>query len=189
MLPVLEDEVFTYEHLFDSLENEVLIQDFTVKNPSGSNLVAFLQVIAPHNETSNADRTYLVKDKTTYELAGYFALRTGLFAIKNSNGEVITIPSIELSNFAVNENYRKNHPELQKVGETIFKHFILPLSKQIQSLTGAQALYIYALPEERLVNHYNSFGFVRLSEEDEQFVYESVKPTYDAECVFMYQIL
>ncbi|MCR4714556.1 MAG: hypothetical protein K5751_09310 [Treponemataceae bacterium] len=47
MIPFLEDETFKYEHLFDSPENEVLIQDFTVKNPSGKNLVRFLQMIAP----------------------------------------------------------------------------------------------------------------------------------------------
>ena len=38
MIPTLETENFTYEHLFDSLENESLIKDFTVKNPAGKNL-------------------------------------------------------------------------------------------------------------------------------------------------------
>ena len=62
-----------------------------------------------------------------------------------------------------------------------------PLARYVQTLTGVQALYIYALPEDRLLDHYGSFGFSRLAKEDEQFIYSRVKPAYD--CIFMYQIL
>ena len=31
--------------------------------------------------------------------------------------------------------------------------------------------------------------FVRLAKEDEQFVYDHIKPAYDEDCIFMYQIL
>lgn len=188
-LPPIDDKTFTYEHLFDSPSNELLIQDFTVKNPAGKNLARFLKELAPHNETSNADRTYLVKDKVSGEIAGYFALRTGLFALNSGNGRIFTVPSVELSNFAVNDSYRKSHPDIRKVGATIFNKFVMPLVKHIQMLTGVQALYIYALPEDRLIDHYSTFGFSRLSKEDEQFVYDRVKPAYDANCIFMYQIL
>lgn len=185
----LEEKQFYCEHFRDTPSNRLLIQQFTVKNSSGKNLVGFLQELAPYNEESNADRTYLVKDKATHEIAGYFALRNGLFALDAGSGNMFTIPSIELSNFAVNETYRQQHPDIKRIGELIFKRFILPLSKHIQSLTGVQALYIYALPEDRLIDHYGSFGFTRLEKADEKFVYDRVKPAYDDGCIFMYQIL
>ncbi len=188
-LPVFEHKTFTYEHLNSSPVNEILIQDFSIKNPAGQNLARFLKELAPHNESTNADRTYLIKDKVTKEIVGFFALRNGLFGLKANNGKVFNIPSIELSNFAVNDTYRERHPNVQNIGESIFKSFIVPLAKHIQTLTGAQALYIYALPEERLINHYGSFGFTRLAEEDERFVYDRIKPAYDEDCIFMYQIL
>ena len=189
MTPNITDETFTYEHLFDSLENETLIKDFTVKNPAGKNLAVFIKELAPLHERNNSERVYLVKDKNTHELAGYFALRNGLFTVQLENGSVWTVPAIELSNFAVNDTYRKNHPDTIKIGATVFRKFILPLAKHIQTLTGVQALYIYALPEDRLLDHYGSFGFSRLAKEDEQFIYTRVKPAYDDGCIFMYQIL
>ena len=189
MLPVFETENFKYEHLFESLENMELIKDFTVKNPAGKNLARFIKELAVPHEQNNSERTYLVKDKNTHELAGYFALRNGLFTLQSASGEVWTVPAIELSNFAVNDIYRQNHPDVVKIGATMFRRFILPLAKHIQTLTGVQALYIYALPEDRLLDHYGSFGFSRLAKEDEQFIYSRVKPAYDDGCIFMYQIL
>ena len=112
-----------------------------------------------------------------------------MFALDAGDGNIFTIPSVELSNFAVNDSYRKFHPDITKIGATIFNKFILPLVKHIQILTGVQALYIYALPEDRLIDHYGSFGFIRLAKKDEQFVYDRVKPAYDEGCIFMYQIL
>ena len=188
-LPTFDHKIFTYEHLNSSPDNMVLIQDFAIKNPAGKNLARFLKELAPLNESSNADRTYLVKDKITKDIAGFFALRNGVFALKATNGKMFNIPSIELSNFAVNDAYRDKHPNVKNIGENIFNTFIVPLAKHIQTLTGAQALCIYALPEERLINHYGSFGFVRLAKEDEQFVYDHIKPAYDEDCIFMYQIL
>lgn len=188
-LPTFEHITFTYEHLNASLDNMLLIQDFRIKNPAGKNLARFLKELALHNEESNADRTYLVKDKITKDIVGFFSFRNGLFGLKASNGKVFNIPSIELSNFAVNDAYRDKHPNVKNIGENIFNTFIVPLAKYIQTLTGAQALCIYALPEERLINHYGSFGFVRLAKEDEQFVYDHIKPAYDEDCIFMYQIL
>ena len=188
-LPDIEHETLTYEHLFASLDNEILIQDFEINKPAGQNLARFLKELAPNNENMNADRTYLVKDKFYGDIAGFFALRNGLFVMRGANGEKYTIPSIELSNFAVNDRFRANHPDFHNIGESIFNDFIIPLAKHIQTLTGVQALYIYALPEERLLEHYSTFGFNRLSADDEKYIYDSVKPMYDEECIFMYQIL
>ena len=98
-----------------------------------------------------------------------------------------TIPAIELSNFAVNENYRRTHPLAPKFGFHIFNVFIFPLVRELAKYVGVNALYIYALPNERLIGHYKTMGFKRLSPDDERFVQKHVKPEYDEGCIFMYQ--
>ncbi|WP_022931531.1 hypothetical protein [Treponema bryantii] len=54
---------------------------------------------------------------------------------------------------------------------------------------GVSAIYIYALPEEKLMKHYKKMGFSRLPPEPEMFLQNHVKPKYDKDCIFMYQIL
>ncbi|MCR5620416.1 MAG: hypothetical protein K6G18_01030 [Treponema sp.] len=180
---------FYCEHLFDSAENSALIKSFTVKQDKGKGLAYFVRELAEENEMSGENRTYLVKDRNTHELAGYFALRTGLFTVKISEEDFYTVPSIELSNFAVNESYRQSHPDTRKVGTSMFYDFIIPLARLTKTLVGVQALYIYALPEDRLIEHYESLGFERLEEGGERFVHQHVKPLYDDGCIFMFQML
>lgn len=185
------NESFYCEHLLESEINELLIQNFTVKNPSGENLAKFLKFLAIQNEASNENRTYLIKDKSTNEIAGYFALRNGLFTLHDpyNSERMITVPAIELSNFAVNDTYRQGHPDVSKIGSAILYDFVIPIAKYIQTLSAVQALYIYALPEEKLIEHYSSLGFERLSKDEEKFVHQSVKPAYDEDCIFMFQVL
>ena len=125
------NESFYCEHLLEREENELLIQDFTVKNPSGENLAAYLKEFAAQSEEDNDNRTYLVKDKNTDEVAGYFALRNGLFTLQDFKGRILTIPAIELSNFAVNETYRQGHPDAVRIGQAILYDFIIPIAKYI----------------------------------------------------------
>ena len=106
----LETEIFSYQHLLDSDENLKLIKSFSVKEESGKGLENYLKNVSEIDERNDLARTYLVKDKRTKELAAYFSLRSGLFTIEISEDYFYTIPSIELSNFAVNDNYRINHP-------------------------------------------------------------------------------
>ena len=189
-LPItFSNDSFYCEHLLESEENEFLIQNFTVKNPSGENLASYLKEFAVQSETRNDNKTYLIKDKSTHEIAGYFALRNGLFTLQYFKGRLATIPAIELSNFAVNETYRQGHPNIVRIGQAILFDFVIPIAKYIQTLTAVQALYIYALPKDRLIEHYGSLGFTRLAEKEEKFVHQHVKPAYDDGCIFMYQIL
>ena len=134
-------------------------------------------------------RTYLIKDKETKELAGYFSLRTGLITVQSDEENFDTIPAIELSNFAVNKVFRENHPEVRFMGAFIFRTFIRPLAECMSKYIGVNSLYIYALPEDKLIEHYKTLGFSRLPVEQERFVYNHVKPKYDADCIFMYQTL
>lgn len=185
----LEIEIFTYQHLLDSDENMALIQTFSVKEKTGRGLELYLKNTSVFDEENSFARTYLIKDKRSKELAAYFSLRSGLFTISASEDFFYAIPAIELANFAVNENYRKNHPEVLEIGKTVFLEFILPYVDFMKSLVGIKALYIYALPEDKLISHYEKFGFHRLDAEKEKFVHSHVKPKYDEGCIFMYQTI
>ena len=56
-------------------------------------------------------------------------------------------------------------------------------------LFGIQAIHIYALPQDELLEHYSTFGFSRLPPEMEAYIHSHIKPAYDEGCIFMYQIL
>ncbi|MCR5725218.1 MAG: hypothetical protein K6G80_09060 [Treponema sp.] len=71
------DDDFIVEHLFESPDNLLLIQSFSVGNDAAG-LEMFLKGVAEREEKEKQTRTYLIKDKITGELACYFSLRTGL---------------------------------------------------------------------------------------------------------------
>ena len=187
-LPI-ETELFYYEHLLDSSDNLQLIQKFYVENESGYGLERYLKEFAKIDEENGSARTYLVKDKITHELVAYYSLKTGLFTVDAGDDYFYSISAVELSNFAVNSSYRKNHPNAKNLGSTVFWEFILPLIKYLKTFVGIQAVYIYALPENKLIEHYKTMGFNRLDVQDEKFVHSHVKPKYDEGCIFMYQTL
>ena len=141
-LPI-KTETFYYQHLFDSEDNIQAIRNFSVSQKSGKGLEEYLKVLSASEEDDNIARTYLVKvkDSETHEVASYFTLKSGLFTLELSENQFYTIPSIELSNFAVNSSYRKQHPEISEIGKTTFREFILPLARFIQTFLGAKALY------------------------------------------------
>lgn len=179
---------YSVEHLFDVPNYKRLIEDFTAGNDAAG-LESYLKFAATGDEQANLARTYLVIDKATGELACYFSLRTGLITIQVTGDDFDSLPAIELSNFAVNDAYRKKHKETKKLGVHIFDVFILPIARFMAQYIGANSLYIYALPFNKLIEHYATMGFSMLPEDQEKFVQSHVKPKYDAGCRFMYQTL
>ena len=185
---LFEDTNFIVEHLLASPANLSLIQSFSVgKNAAG--LETFLKEAAESEEIGKQSRTYLVKDRFTGELVCYFSMRTGLVTIQVENDSFDSLSAVELSNFAMNEVYKANHPNARRLGHYFFKRFILPLAHFVSEYIGVSILYIYALPEEKLISHYRTMGFSRLPPEQEKFVQKHVKPKYDEGCIFMYQTL
>lgn len=187
-ISVVDTNDFSVEHLFDSAENKKLISEFKALN-GAQGLEDYLKNQAEDDEKKLYARTYLIKDAVSGELACYFSLRSGLITIQSYHEEFDTVPAIELSNFAVNEKYRLNHPKTRLFGAFVFKHFILPLAKIMSRYIGVNSLYIYALPDEKLIGHYEKMGFTRLPKKQEKFVQNHVKPKYDEGCVFMFQNL
>lgn len=185
---ILDTDDFSIEHIFDSPENESLIADFCALN-GAEGLENYLKNQAAADEKDFNSRTYLVKDKVSGELAAYFSLRGGLITIQAFHESFDTIPAVELSNFAVNKNYRNSHPETAKIGAFILKRFIIPICQALSKYIGLASLYIYALPDEKLIEYYTKLGFPRLPKKQEKFVQNHIKPKYDEGCVFMFQNL
>jgi hypothetical protein len=185
---LFSDEDFVVEHLFASPENARLIQDFSVGNDA-MGLEMFLKEVSEQEEKEKQTRTYLIKDRYTGELACYFSMRTGLITLQIEGDSFDSLSALELSNFAMNQKYKAAHPNVKKGGAYFFKRFILPLANFVSEYVGVSTLYIYALPDDRLIDHYKKMGFSRLPVDQEKFVQSHVKPKYDEGCIFMYQIL
>ena len=185
---IFDAPAYSVEHILEVPDYKSLIAGFTVGNDAAG-LEAYLKYTAIGDEKANLARTYLVLDKASGELACYFSLRNGLITIQVAGDDFDSLPAIELSNFAINATYRQKHSELQKLGVHIFDVFILPTARCMAQYIGANSLYIYALPNDRLIEHYGTMGFSLLPEEQEKFVQSHIKPKYDAGCRFMYQTL
>lgn len=184
----IDNEFFSVEHIFDSTENENLISGFKALN-GAQGLEDYLKYQAAKDERAVSARTYLVKDKFTGELAGYFSLRSGLITIQSYQESFDTIPAIELSNLAINGEYREKHKDKKRLSFVFLRTFIIPICQAMSKYIGLASLYIYALPDEKLIEHYTKLGFTRLPKKQEKFVQNHIKPKYDEGCVFMFQNL
>ena len=188
---VLENELFYCEHILASDTNRQAIQNFSVKKKTGIGLVRYLQNYAIADEEAGEMRTYLVKDKATEEIVGYFSLKAGMISI-NENGsffrrEFDCVAGIELANFAVNNAYKESHKDYEGLGKIIFYYFILPIVKDVSRQVGVKMIFIFALPYANLIEYYKALHFERLSSSDEYFIHKRIKPRYDMNCVFMCQ--
>ena len=189
----LQNDMFSCAHLGASEKDSQDIRQFSVKIASGGGLVNYLQNFAFPDEAAGLMRTYLVRDKRSLELAGYFSLKAGLISlneVETQEGVVFdTLPGVEIANFAVNNGYIQRHPDVKETGFVIFNDFIQPLVEDIAGRIGVKIIYIFALPAETLIHRYIQYGFTRLDQASEAELHRRLKPAYDEGCIFMYQQL
>ena len=160
----------------------------------GFGLLVYLQRQAIYDEENGLTRTYLIRDKYTNELAGYFSLKTGLVTERTSLVTFNNITGIEIANLAVNESYREKYNNkkmtIKHLGSYFFSQFICPLVNEISKYVGVKYIYCFALPEKSLIDHYQNMGFVRVSRKSlERYIHGHIRPNYDRGCIFMYQEL
>lgn len=183
---------FREEHI--SRDKLILAQIgmFKEVNPKGGGLVTYLQEYAQADEDANIARTYLIKGEKSGELAGYYSLKTGSVIANEKphyfrQNEFDTIPGIEIANFAVNKAYIDKHDGIDGLGQIIMMRFIFPRILEISSEIGVAIVYIFALPEDDLINYYQKhYGFARLPKSLERRIHSRIRPRYDESCVFMY---
>ena len=208
----LQSELFSCSHLGVSENDEKDIMNFVIRDEKGAGLLDYIQRFAFPDEDAGTMRTYIVRDRRSAEMVGYFSLKAGLISYNERDVEVVdeatgeavldentgeammrrvfdTLPGVELADFAVNQNYIRNHPNLKGVGLVIYNNFILPLIKEAAEIVGIKILYIFALPYEDLIARYAQYGFSRLDKQYEAELHTRLKPDYDDTCVFMYRML
>ena len=208
----LQSELFYCNHIGVSENDERDIMNFTVRDKKGAGLLDYIQHFAFLDEDNGTMRTYVVRDNRSSELAGFFSLKAGLISynehevtvLDESTGEAVidentgerktrhvfdTLPGVELADFAVNQTYINNHPDLKGVGLVIYNRFILPIIRQASESIGIKILYIFALPYDELIARYEKYGFSRLEKELEAELHKRLKPEYDESCTFMYRML
>ena len=192
-MPLLKNNIFYCDHLGASSNDFDDIQKFSVKDERGDGLVNYIKNFAFDDEKRKSMRTYLVKTKKKSELVAYFSLKAGLISLNEGKTNEIanfdTLPGIELANFAVNKEYLDKNPNAKGLGLLIFNDFILPIVRDVSDHVGIEVLYIFALPFDGLIRRYEKYGFKRLPAEHEDELHKRLKPRYDSECIFMYQML
>ncbi len=178
-----ENDYFVVSHLKETDD----LSDFVCKK--GKGVEGYLKYSAMTEELCGNARTYIVRDKSTEQIVAYFTLKTGLITVRRGYSlKFDNYTGIELTNLAVNDCYREKEDAVPKLGTYLFSEFILPLVKEIREYIGAEYLYIFALPYNRLLAHYETMGFSRVSDRrQERFICRHVKPNYDKGCIFMAQ--
>ena len=87
---------FYREHLGEKSDHKSLIQDFQPTRPEGYGLTRYLQDQAFVDEESGNIRTYLIRQKGTGELVGYYSIRAGNILLRQ-NESTNVISEIELT--------------------------------------------------------------------------------------------
>jgi len=197
---ILRTRLYYVEHLNPQSSQDLKdIKNFYIQDENGQGLDDYIKYYACGDEENREMRTYLVRTISGDECVGYFSLKAGLVSVNESEeydedtGEAIqtfdTLPGVELADFAVNSAFIEKYPSLKGVGLLIFSEFIIPLVNMAAQYVGVKMIYIFALPFDRLIRRYEKYGFRRLSGEAEYDLHKRLKPRYDQECRFMYQLL
>ena len=188
---ILSNGIFYCSHLGNNPNDEKDIMDFSISASNGQGLKNYLLYSVFLEEENNYMHTYFIRDISTNELVCYFSLKAGLISFNEiSNNEKVsfdTLPGIELANFAVNDVYIHNHPNAKGIGLLIFLDFIIPIVRRASIEVGVRIIYIFVLPFKSLINRYR--GFKRLSKSNENQLHGRINPSYDENCIFMYQMV
>ena len=97
--------LFYREQLGTKHDHKRLICEFEATRPEGEGLRTYLQERAFIDESTGIIRTYLIRQRGTGELVGYYSIRAGNILLTR-DGWKSAISGIELTNFAVNGTYK-----------------------------------------------------------------------------------
>ena len=197
-----------------------MIRDFVIDREAGVadipdkiiGLESYLKRAAWQDDIDEQVKIYLIKDTKLNEIAAYFGLKAGMVvdneegepsaeekeeALREFNAKLVSsvLPGIEISHFAINDNYRRHiskpGQEIRGLGQYFYPAFIYPIIEEAASKIGVKMVYLFAAndeedEEEKLIKYYERvFGF-RLSGVDD--FYMPLQPGYDGGCKFMYRM-
>lgn len=186
---VLKDECYSCTH-FSLGDRDEVIKNFKSRDDA-KGLENYLKEYAYEDEKDHNMRTYIVRYIKTGEIVAYFSLKAGLISIGKSRkkASIITYPGAEVANYSMNQNFIDKYPSAKGEGVDIFRTFVVPLIREVAESIGLKIIYIFSLPEEKVINNYYKYDFRRLESRYEKELHRRIKPGYDKNCIFMYQIL
>ena len=151
-------------------------------------LSRYLRKYSKIHSKENLNKIYLVRNKSTGQLAAWFGLKSATLPY-NDRDNTFLIPAVELTHFAVDERYHIKDSDLInfKTGEYIFRKFILPIVTRVSKEIGCKNLYIFAINTPKLIQYYTKrLGFKEMKNIEEKKFFEFAKPKYDLGCKFLY---
>lgn len=158
----------------------------------------YIRYKAVQDQISGQNCTYVVYDRILNCIMAYFSLKAGsvrLYDFYEKENNMQLLPGIELSMFAVNDMYigyagiKRKRTARVGVGEYVYKKYALSIVKDVANKIGVNILYLFALPDDKLVSYYeHKLGF-HLPETQNGKRCKPFVPTFDEGCVFMYQII
>ena len=176
-----------YLELLDSSLNSYELKKFRVQHDE-TQLTDYLCKTAKKHQRQNLNKIYLVRQKETGYLIGWFALKAATLPY-NDKDEVFLTPAIEMTHFAIDKRYKaitKNENSM-KTGEFIFWNHILEKVKEAAEKIACKDLFIFAINTPKLIAYYKDRLCFRELEgiEDKDF-FEYAVPEYDEGCKFLY---
>ena len=121
-----------------------------------------------------------------------FSLKAGLISIHEQNtldnAIFDTLPGVEIASFAVNRIFVQKY-DFKGLGGILFRQLITPFVKKLATALGIYMVYLFALPQPKLLATYKYYGFQRLAPQDETLLHRRLKSAYDYSCIFMFKPL
>lgn len=218
------DESLYLERLRDNIDNKNSIQDFVIDREfesamydENSGLESYLKCDAWNDDEENNTKVFLIKSKKTNIIVAYFALKAGAIArgimtesLIKQNQQYLAekgikrfpgvIPGIEISHFAVNDNYRKltGVNKASYIGRYLYPKFIHPLIEEVANYIGVKLIYLFAADDDyrdgmslseieqlKLIRYYREiFGFQTIDIADSIV---PIREDYAFNSLFMYR--
>lgn len=162
-----EDDFFAVDSFDCGVENEPLTE--------------YIKDKAFKENRSGKSKTYLVKNLENNDIIGYFSLRTsGLGFVDETTKAVNFIPAVELSEFALDNNY-----QVKGIGSALFQGYIVPKVQELAKDFGCQIILVYAF-HEKAIKFYKKNNFIELKGVTE---FLSIVDDFSVDCdVFIYTL-
>ena len=113
-------------------------------------------------------RTYLLLNKNTLEVAGYFSIAISMLYANEVKEKILLeigdlqtkkdIPCLLIGQIAKSDNYKN-----VKLGDTLMEHAIEKL-EVANEIIGGRFILLDAINNEKIINFYKSFGFFEIEE-------------------------
>ena len=158
----------------------------------------YIRYKAVQDQFSGNNCTYVVYDRFVKCAIAYFSLKAGTVRLYDPGAGdeyVELLPGIELSMFAVNNEYTQyTKNRIRRIngigaGEYVYRKYVLPIIRDVSEKIGVNILFLFALPDENLIKYYKEHLGFCIPEKDEIKRCKPYTPSFDEGCIFMYQMI